>query len=359
MTSVVSSSSTGGPCMGGPNDDVDGDGFTPNTGDCNDCDSAYSPNNLDVARNGADDDCDGEIDQPLEPCDEMLVIDEGDPMLAASAIGLCKLSSGPDAWGLVSAAWVLADGLAPPSNPDQLAQFHLGHGLVDDFGAAIVPREGQRMLALSNANARDAMDPDYTDPNGGQKGYTCAFPPGNPIPSVGCVGAVPGSPNDPIALEVVVRAPDNALGFTFDSFFLATDWPGFVCSQYDDTFFALLDPAPLGSVSGQIAYAPDGSPISLNGAPFDVCSCMTPPCMAGGKLYACAQGDSLLAGTGFETHAGTGWLTTASPVVPGDTLTLRLGIYDAGDPLLGSSVLVDAFTWLTSGGIVVATTPTP
>ena len=176
---------------------------------------------------------------------------------------------------------------------------------------------------------------------------------------MGCVGAQPGSPNDPVALDVLVRAPGNALGFTFDSYFLATDWPAFVCSQYDDTFFALLDPAPVGAINGQITFSPDGSPMSLNGAPFDVCSCMTPPCMAGGKTYACAQGDGALAGTGFETHAGTGWLTTASPIVPGGEMQLRIGIYDAGDPLLGSTALVDAFTWLTEGGIVLSTTPSP
>src|SRR5262245_50773288 len=38
-TSVVSSSSTGGPCVGAPEDDMDLDGFSPNAGDCNDCDS--------------------------------------------------------------------------------------------------------------------------------------------------------------------------------------------------------------------------------------------------------------------------------------------------------------------------------
>lgn len=346
--------------MGGPNDDIDGDGFTPNTGDCNDCDPGYSPNNLDIAGNGLDDDCDGEIDQLLESCDEMLAIDEDDPMLAAAAIGLCKLSSGADDWGLVSAAWVLADGQPPPANPDQLAEFHLGHGILDDFGTVVVPREGQRLLALSNAYARDAMDPDYGDPsNTGAKGYTSAAPPGSPIPSVGCVGAQPGPPHDPIAIEVFVRVPDNAQGFVFDSYFLTTDWPGFVCSQYDDTFFALMDPAPMGSINGQIAFSPDSSPISLNGAPFDVCSCPMPPCMAGGKTYACAQGDGALAGTGFETHAGTGWMTTTAPLVPGSALTLRLGIYDAGDPAFGSTALVDTFGWLTSGGIVVATTPSP
>lgn len=358
--STGASSSTGTPCNPSPSSDLDFDGFTPQTGDCNDCDALHSPNNLDIPGSWQDENCDGEVDEPLEPCDAMLAMDDEDPILAASAIGLCKLQSGANDWGLISAAWVLADGSPPPSDPTQLSELHLGHGLLDDFGAVLIPREGQRMLALSSAYARDATDPDYGDPsNTGAKGYTSAAPPGSPIPSVGCVGAQPGEPNDPIALEVFIRVPDNAQGFAFDSFFLATDWPAFVCTEYDDTFFALMAPPPLGSIGGQVAFSPDGSPISLNGAPFDVCSCPMPPCMAGGKIYACAQGDGALTGTGFETHAGTGWLTTAAPLVPGSTLQLRLGIYDAGDPQLGSTVLVDNFTWITSGGVVVSTTSSP
>lgn len=359
MTTVVSSS-TGMPCMGGPDDDIDLDGFSPNTGDCNDCDPGHSPNNLDFDGNGLDDDCDGAIDQGLDPCDQMLAIDEEDAMIAASAIELCKVSSGPNDWGVVSAAWVLADGMPPPFNPDQLADFHLGHGLLDNFGSVIVPRAGARMLGLSNENARDAADPDYEAPaNGGGKGYTSAFPDGGPKPSVRCGGTVSGAPSDPIALQVIVRAPDNAEGFAFDSYFFAADFPVYVCDQYDDTFFALLEPPPLGLPDGQIAYYPNGNPISLNGAPFDVCSCAMPPCMAGGKTYACAQGDAALAGTGFEMHAATGWQTTASPVVPGSEVTLRLGIYDATDGIIAATALVDAFKWLPPAVVIVQTVASP
>jgi hypothetical protein len=215
------------------------------------------------------------------------------------------------------------------------------------------------MLALSNAVARDAADPEYVDPNSaGGWNIACGFPPGAPKPS-DCPGAMSGTPNDPISIELVIRVPGNAHGFSFDSNFFSADWPAFVCSAYDDTFFAHLAPTPPGRLDGQIALYANGNPVSLNGAPFDVCTCAMPPCMAGGKTYLCSQGDAGLAGTGFEGNAATGWQTTTSPAPAGGEITLRVGVYDAADPVFGASALVDAFEWVTTPGVVVTTVASP
>ncbi len=350
-TSVVASTSSGGRCVTGPDEDLDADGFSPSQGDCNNCDPAQSPNNFDVPENGIDDDCDGSIDELAEPCDATLTIDDDDAVMAAAAIEICETSSGPNAWGLVSAAWVLADG-APPLADFEDA-FHLGHGLLDDFGDVIVPVAGSKLLALSNAVARDASDPGFVDPSSrGNKGYDADFPPGTPFPPVGCSsGGIASAPIDSIALEVTLRTPDNAEGFAFDASFFVADWPTYVCDQYDDTFFALLTPQPMGAPNGQIAFASDGNPMTLNAAPFDVCSCAAPPCLAGGKSYLCSQGDAALAGTGFEGNAATGWGMVGAPVPAGEEMTLRIGVYDGSDPIAGATAIVDGFRWL-GGGIV-------
>ena len=51
----------------GPNDDVDKDGFTPNQGDCNDCDPNVNPNAVEVVTEGNekayDENCDGQTDE--------------------------------------------------------------------------------------------------------------------------------------------------------------------------------------------------------------------------------------------------------------------------------------------------------
>ena len=65
-----------------------------------------------------------------------------------------------------------------------------------------------------------------------------------------------------------------------------------------------------------------------------------------------------LAGTGFDfttpgecnsnslMGGGTGWLTIQGNVVPGETITLRLAIWDVNDGFSDSTVLLDNFTWL-------------
>ena len=206
--------------------------------------------------------------------------------------------------------------------------------------------------------SRDENDPDFAATTGGGKGYSSGFPGGLPLPSVGCPGIVSGSPQDPIALQVSVRVPDNAVGFSFDSNFYVRDWPQFVCSTFDDAFFAFVSPTPAGLLDGHVTFYGNGNPISLNGAPFDVCACKAPPCMAGGQTYACTQGNAALAGTGFTTNAATGWQTTTVSTVPGSEITLRLGVYDAGDGAFTATALVDAFTWSTTG-VTVQTVATP
>jgi hypothetical protein len=42
--------------------------------------------------------------------------------------------------------------------------------------------------------------------------------------------------------------------------------------------------------------------------------------------------------------------------VPGETITVRVMVFDAGDHILDSSVLLDAFRWTTTGPDVPVTT---
>ena len=90
-------------------EDLDGDGFSPSQGDCNDCTTNINPAAYDFPGNSIDEDCDGEADsEPL--CDTVAApIDSDSALAAAAAIGLCRMQSG-DSWGLVSAAYVNPNG---------------------------------------------------------------------------------------------------------------------------------------------------------------------------------------------------------------------------------------------------------
>jgi hypothetical protein len=115
----------------------------------------------------------------------------------------------------------------------------------------------------------------------------------------------------------------------------------------------MLDPKNAGNIS----FDSKGSPINVNSGFFEVCKPGTSD--TGGKTFACAKGTKELEGTGFwpasdpfigePTNGATGWLETAAPVIPGETITLQFMIWDTGDHVLDSTVLLDDFKWDAKG----------
>lgn len=281
-------------------------------------------------------------------CDDALAVDSAAPSDAAKAMGICT--------GLDDAKWVLPDGALPQSS--SLAAYHLGHGILSDFGPNVQVQSGTRLLALSSGTARRPSDPGYQEvANGYDKGYSCNAPLGYPKQTAACPGVTAGTPHDGAALEVTLTPPAQATGIAFRFSFYTSEWPDYVCSEYNDFFLALMSPMPPLLPDANLAFDPDGNPFSVNNAMLEACSCATPPCVVQNQTYPCSLGAGPLAGTGFDTHAATGWLETTAPVTPGNPITLRFAIYDSGDGLLDSTVLLDDFRWLTTPGVVVATSP--
>jgi hypothetical protein len=362
IASATSSSASGlPPCDSGPDQDLDHDGFTVAEGDCNDCDYQVNPNAIEIIVTAplmdggvpvpVDDDCNGLIDDIAPLCDTGLVLADADPLAAAHAIDICKASTGPASWGLVHAAWVLADGAPLPTDPAQLAKYHLGHGILSDLGPNNPPMGGARVLALSTGTARRPSDPGYQSGVGFDKGFASGAPPGFPTSSPSCSGIVSGGPRDAVALDVQLRPPGNAGSFRFNFSVFSRSWPDRVCSVFDDQFVVLQDPAPMGAISGNIAFDQKNWPVALNLMLPEVCSCAAPPCFAPPagateKPYDCPSGASALVGTGFEGSAGLGWLQATSPVASGDTFSLRFAVWDGEDGLSDTTVLVDHFQWI-------------
>ena len=359
---------------GGPDDDVDGDGFTPAGGDCEDCDPARNPNAIEVATEPGgtayDEDCDGQIDEDDSVlCDSDIAVNEMDPYSGAHAMELCKTSTGPQDWGVVSAKWTLADGSPPPVGME--TEFHLGHGILTGFGPNVTTQKGVSMLALSSGTARQPTDPGYKDVSGFPKGYTCNQPIGFPKESPACPGVTTGLPNDSAGLQIEILPPSNATGFSFDFKFYTYEWPGFVCSTYNDFFIALLTPFPNGQNDGNIAFDKMGNPVSVNNAFIEVCGCPgnpPTPCSAGGKTFECPLGDIELLGTGFgfdvggfgQDHGATGWLRTNAPIEnKGQKITLQFAVYDSSDGVLDTTTLIDNWRWLAQAGVTIGTDVIP
>lgn len=365
---IDTDSGTGGggtDCTSGPTEDKDQDGFTVQDGDCNDCDANANPGAYDVAGNNVDEDCNGTADDSAFDCDGSITdLADNDAMHGAIAIGLCQQASpGDKKWGVLEAKYVMADG-SPGMNP-------LSHGLLEAFGPNVNVQEGKRLLALSSGTARQPTDPGYQSVGGANMGTTSPPPsPQFPIDTPTCPGVTTvGKPaNDPAALELKIRVPTNAKSFTYNFNFYSYEWPGFVCSSYNDFFAALQTPAPPNAALGNISFDSQGNPVSVNNSFMDACGCQNgAPCTAGGKTFPCSLGVTILNGTGFGDsatypHAATGWLETQSPVTPGSEITLRFAIWDAGDHILDSSVLIDNFKFSAdeaTGGSTTKPVPTP
>lgn len=339
----------GNACQTDPMADEDGDGFSVVDGDCNDCDANVNPGAIEVQitepdMNGmipepADEDCDGLIDNVAPPCDAGLALTDVDPYSAAAAIGLCKISAGVGDWGVTSAQYVRSNG-APINSAPQ-------HGLMQSFGANIQPLEGDSLLALSSGRARV---PGQASACGtfscGGSGLSAA-PGGFPQNVPNCPGS--STIYDDIALEVTLRIPTNATGYSFSFNFYSYEYPEWVCTSFNDQFIALVNPPPPGAINGNISFDAMTNPVSVNIAFFEVCQ-------------GCPLGTAELVGTGFDSYndaGATSWLTTTAPVEPDQQeVTIRFAIWDTGDPNYDSTSLIDNFQWIADGGtVVVGTNP--
>jgi len=272
------------------------------------------------------------------PCDGNLAIDESDPTTALQAIGLCS--------GVLSATWVLPDG-TPPST--QLANYHLGHGILDDFGPNVNAQEGTQLLALSSGAARRPGDPDHSATL--DKNINCSHPQGFPKNSPACGNQSFGPAHDGAAIELTINVPASAGGFSFASKVYSAEWPQYVCSLYADVFLALLSPAPQGQSDGNVVFDAQGNTMGSHSPLIDVCDCTpSPPCTAGGLSFPCSLGDGELSGTGFPDGAATPWLETIVPAAGGSPITMRFTVYDSGDGVVDTLVLIDRWRWVFSAG---------
>jgi hypothetical protein len=342
-------------CPSSPESDLDGDGWTPADGDCNDCDPNVNPGAVEVPTDAADpnagkadEDCDGQIDESAESCDAAIAYDDFSPMLGAKTLELCAATTAnAKKWGVVSAQWVRADGSsALPTNQ---------MGMLDAFGPNVKPLAGARLLALSTGRARLPGHQDACLKHSCTEIGKGTAPPGFPQDVPGCPPST--SINDDIGLELVVRAPSNATGYKFNFSFYSFEFPEWICKSFNDQFIALVSPAPPGAINGNIAFDKQQNPVSVNIAFFDICKFNTSY-----PQYPCSLGTAELQGTGFDTwnDAGaTGWLETSAPIDGGATFTIRFAIWDSNDSAFDSTILIDNFRWVATPGTVVETTRAP
>ncbi len=289
--------------------DADGDGVGACEGDCDDYDPTRRSGYIEFYGDSVDNDCDGKVDN-VQPCDCGGVIDE------AQAMDLCQpgvtlLRGGPMA----------------------------GRALRQSAYGNIKPKFGCGFFMLSTGNAwSTSVQP------GANLGST-----GNPVMDTGCFKCTtPGSnkwvhpgpsgccedrvENDAPWLRLRATAPINAKGFRFDFIFLSSEYPEFVKTSFNDTFYAVAQTQTLAKIQN-VSFDIKGQPLTVNNGWFEL------P----------ANPTQSLSGTGYETYgSSSGWLTTTVPVLPLTDMDITFWIHDEGDHIYDSAVIIDNIRWVST-----------
>ena len=254
----------------------------------------------------------------------------------------------------------------------------------------IAPHAGKDFVLLSSGHAEDVL--------GGVNSSDDSFESKGIIPAAyrkihnGVLQTHPlcesggGNIFDTVRLHLKMRAPKTARGIQFDFRFFSREYPYYMCSMFNDFFLALLTDAngrPIVDKDGDgevldedanISFDALGNPISVNNATFTTCA--APKCgssffsesaycpanltCSNNHCGSCEDGyDAVKAyypnpytglGSSFEfgdsRGGGTAWLTTKAPIKPGEVFNLDFYIWDTGDSVFDSSVILDNFQWI-------------
>jgi hypothetical protein len=210
--------------------------------------------------------------------------------------------------------------------------------VVDHFGNTYVPRSGASLGVLATGVAASPGMAGFFPFQEGMN-FNTTIP--NPLPSPppvvpGCPSDFPATVNDPVELRLQLRVPANMAGFAFDFNFMTAEYPEWLCTRFTDRFIALVETP---SATFNMAFDSNGNPVTPNS-----------PMLAGQGL---PLGTAPLIGTGMDQSelgvfagAGTDWLTAQAPVTAGETITLRLIMFEETDHIFDSLTLIDAFRWI-------------
>ena len=383
--------------------DEDQDGYSPCDGDC--CDSVaehcadnpalVNPGAYDFPDNDVDDDCDGQVDNaPTRECSPGQKLNGATAVDLARAMELCQ-NANPDGtgWGLLSAELTNVDGSASPHG--------LHYSILNALGSTVDAQMNDTMVVLSSGRARGVGDPGFVANDTSFTADTMGVGNSRSAPSNylsahgGQLETVPQCPagnaqvNDSVRLRVRMKAPTNAQGMQFKFRFFSYEYPVYLCTEFNDFFLVLVDSQHEEIPTDRnISFDANGAPVSVNNAFFTSCEplqcfqgqspddasagfgdegsvsasgmdadgdgcpdslvCNPTTNLCESQYGACPAGsDDVLAYHARPNQAGaTAWLTTSSPVVPGEVVTVGFHIWDTSDTALDSLVLIDDFQWL-------------
>ncbi len=142
--------------------------------------------------------------------------------------------------------------------------------------------------------------------------------------------------NDLLWFQFETPVPSGTYGFSFDFAYFSEEFPTYVDTTFNDMFVAWSNSE---SYTGNLCFVNDE------------------PCTVTALAYADDYPeydalDPVLDGTQFgntsafdTSGGGTGWFQAQGTTVPGELLQLTFAVFDMGDTILDTSVLIDNFQW--------------
>lgn len=139
-------------------------------------------------------------------------------------------------------------------------------------------------------------------------------------------------------VRMVLRTPPNVTSIAFDFLFLSSEYPEYVGTSFNDTFYAIIGKNTVDATHINVSFDGNGKAITVNNNYFQ-----TPP-----------DWTQSINGTGYEVMnsfgteyvgSATGWLTTKAPVEPNEIYEIIFSIHDEGDGALDSAVVIDNIRW--------------
>jgi hypothetical protein len=250
---------------------------------------------------------------------------------------------------LLAAEFRLPDGALPDAT--QLAAMSdFQSAVLLQLGAGgLVPRSGPTFVALSSGQVSDFDSPFP---------FQIPLQPGTNLGTSGLAPAVllaahdghlPAYPscfpasnvNDPVTLRLTLQVPAVATRLAIDWLFFSANYSEWTCTSFDDYFLIMVD--------GSSPALPEDRNLALDSAGHAMSTMHNDYhfCLPAG-IWACPGGTGALAGTGCEGGIGgaTAWHVAMIPVVGGETLTLDLAVFDVGDHVNDTAVLIDGLRWL-------------
>ncbi|MCP4677565.1 MAG: hypothetical protein GY854_19035 [Deltaproteobacteria bacterium] len=312
----------------GLDQDQDGDGFTPNEGDCWDTgdDAEFiNPNAIedrgaDGKGDGVDNDCDGETDESESDCD----CPETGKDIAdmARALGLCQ-----DRFVL--------DSQMHTSTNNAVQGYDSLHSMGNN--TCLVSHQGCEMAVISTGRVGQANP---NKPISGMGGLlSTANMSIDPQPQF--QGDLPTTAAkqrscDRTQIRLRLQAPSNAVGFSFDFLFASAEYDEWINKSFNDTFYAILEYANVNNgATTNISFDSNGNEIEVDTNFFE------------NVQYPCDEAGSGWSPAVPQKAGSTGWLRTSWDVKPGDQFNITFSIHDEGDCIYDSIAFIDNWIWHT------------